>query len=174
MIPESVMRDFPKHNVRSVISTVKVILKYTALACKVIDLVSDIDPCKIAVRYLVNALGSNAVSGKYIVKQHHQPGYIPGCEPRHSLYCNSGHTEYVLKGLMIKMLEKYEKDVEKFCFATSFLDCSIIKFWNFRAMTVIYVCATLIFDGVLLYNKLKKRKVTKSHNFTKLIHINYT
>lgn len=45
-------------------------------------------PCRIATYATTGAGGNYLYSGRYI------PGKIPGCEPSHSLPCNSGYYEY--------------------------------------------------------------------------------
>ena len=60
--------------------------------CSVIEWLTNyaFDSCKVARQYL----GSNAQTGRYVVEGNHIPGQIPGCEPMHSLPCNSGYYQY--------------------------------------------------------------------------------
>ena len=61
-------------------------------SCQAIEYLTGHDLCRIALSYLsshpVNGTATYLVTGNYI------PGYIPGCEPRNSLPCNSGYWEY--------------------------------------------------------------------------------
>ncbi len=45
--------------------------------------------CRIVLRYIINPKKT-----EYSVDAIYHAGYIPGCEPRHSLPCNSGYWEY--------------------------------------------------------------------------------
>ena len=47
------------------------------------------DICRIVLRYITNPKKT-----EYSVDAIYHAGYIPGCEPRHSLPCNSGYWEY--------------------------------------------------------------------------------
>ena len=61
-------------------------------ACGVIQYVADHDICRTVLGYIVTPSGSGeyryTLSGNYIA------GYIPGCEPAHSLPCNQGYWQY--------------------------------------------------------------------------------
>lgn len=80
---------------RSWVSIGLAILKYTNYAltlCQAVQYVSGHDICRIVLSYLASPPGNGSftyeLTGNYI------PGYIPGCEPAHSLPCNSGYWEY--------------------------------------------------------------------------------
>lgn len=61
-------------------------------ACEVIEWLSNytFNPCEVARQYL----GSRARSGRYVIEGEYIPGRVPGCEPMHSLPCNSGYYKY--------------------------------------------------------------------------------
>lgn len=66
----------------------------TALtACTIIEWTVGENPCEIAYKYLLKVVISPR-TGKYRVGSVYHQGYIPGCEPRNSLPCNSGYYEY--------------------------------------------------------------------------------
>lgn len=71
------------------------ILKYASYvltACQAVQYISGHDICRIVLSYISTPHGNGTytyeLTGNYI------PGYIPGCEPSHSLPCNSGYWEY--------------------------------------------------------------------------------
>lgn len=70
----------------------KAILKIVGVvisACSAILYVTEHDVCRIVLSYITNPTKTEySVDGLY-----HQ-GKIPGCEPSHSLECNSGYWEY--------------------------------------------------------------------------------
>lgn len=61
-------------------------------ACSVIEWLTnyEFNSCQVARQYL----GSNARTGRYVVEGNYIPGQVPGCEPMHSLPCNSGYYQY--------------------------------------------------------------------------------
>lgn len=61
-------------------------------ACDVIEWLSNytFNPCQVARQYL----DSRARTGHYVVVGDYIPGRVPGCEPMHSLQCNSGYYKY--------------------------------------------------------------------------------
>lgn len=61
--------------------------------CQAIVYVSGHDVCRIVLSYL----GSRPYKVKYELTGRFIPGRIPGCEPMHSLACNSGYWEYRVK-----------------------------------------------------------------------------
>ena len=60
--------------------------------CQTVQYITGHDICRIVLSYLTAAPSNGTftyeLTGTYI------PGYIPGCEPAHSLPCNSGYWEY--------------------------------------------------------------------------------
>ncbi|MEG2994959.1 MAG: hypothetical protein RR802_06060 [Erysipelotrichaceae bacterium] len=59
--------------------------------CSAVYYVTGVDACRIVLSYLGTNKKNNVryeLTGRYI------PGKIPGCEPSHSLPCNSGYWEY--------------------------------------------------------------------------------
>lgn len=64
--------------------------------CQRIQYVSGHDICRIVLSKLKTSAKPRAryeLTGKFI------PGYIPGCEPRHSGPCNTGYWEYKIVSL---------------------------------------------------------------------------
>lgn len=61
--------------------------------CQAILYVSGHDVCRIVLSYL----GSQPYKVEYELTGRYIPGRIPGCEPMHSLPCNSGYWEYRVK-----------------------------------------------------------------------------
>lgn len=57
--------------------------------CSAIQYVTGHDICRIVLRYITNPKKT-----EYSVDAIYHAGYIPGCEPRYSLPCNSGYWEY--------------------------------------------------------------------------------
>lgn len=59
--------------------------------CSSIDYITGHDVCRI----VLSKLGTSAKpKARYELTGRHIPGYIPGCEPRHSGPCNAGYWEY--------------------------------------------------------------------------------
>ena len=61
--------------------------------CQAVQYVSGHDVCRIVLDYL----GSRPYKVEYELTGRYIPGRIPGCEPMHSLPCNSGYWEYRVK-----------------------------------------------------------------------------
>jgi hypothetical protein len=64
-------------------------------ACGIVELIHPhhLNPCKVIVDYVYAGTGGPP-DGKYEVYATYVPGYIPGCEPRHSAPCNAGYYRY--------------------------------------------------------------------------------
>lgn len=93
-IPEYAIDYEPPVMTRSVIGTIWAVISTTMTACTIFEWTFGPNPCEIAYKYLLRLLGTGATTGKYVVNGTYHPGYIPGCEPRHSSPCNSGYYEY--------------------------------------------------------------------------------
>jgi hypothetical protein len=78
----------------------KAILKfvnYALATCQAIQYFTGHDICRSIVAYILNPPRSGTHT--YTMSGRYKAGYIPGCEPRNSLPCNSGYWEYrVVKG----------------------------------------------------------------------------
>lgn len=93
--PNTFNSEKPEKESRSWITIGLAILKYAnrvLQTCQTIQYVTGHDICRIVLSYLSTPHGNGTytyeLTGNYI------PGYIPGCEPSHSLPCNSGYWEY--------------------------------------------------------------------------------
>lgn len=80
---------------KSYIALVKILLEVVGgvfTVCEIVEWMSNytFNPCQVAREYL----GNHARSGTYIIEGEYIPGRIPGCEPAHSLPCNSGYYKY--------------------------------------------------------------------------------
>lgn len=74
------------------IAIVKVIGGIVGTCLPIIQYVFGHDICRIALEYM--GFGQNDGNYEYLVSGNYVSGYIPGCEPSHSLPCNSGYYEY--------------------------------------------------------------------------------
>ena len=95
IIPEYATNYEPPETMRSItIGTIWAVISNVLTACTIIEWTFGDNPCEIAYKYLIKLLGSNAKTGQYKITGTYHSGYIPGCEPRNSLPCNSGYYEY--------------------------------------------------------------------------------
>lgn len=93
--PNVFQAEIPNTSARSSVSIGLAILKYAnyaLTACQAIQYVTGHDVCRIVLSYLTTPHGNGTYT--YELTGTYRPGYIPGCEPAHSLPCNSGYWEY--------------------------------------------------------------------------------
>lgn len=77
----------------AVAGTIWAVISTAMTACQIIEWTFGENPCEIAYKYLLKVV-TRPRTGKYKVGSVYHQGYIPGCEPRNSLPCNSGYYEY--------------------------------------------------------------------------------
>ncbi|WP_135358253.1 hypothetical protein [Anaerolactibacter massiliensis] len=66
-------------------------ISYVLSGCQSIQYLTGHDICRIVLNYITS---KDTGSYRYLLTGRYIPGYIPGCEPRDSLPCNSGYWEY--------------------------------------------------------------------------------
>lgn len=62
--------------------------------CSAIQYVTGHDICRIVLSRIASQYNGEF---RYVLSGNYIPGYIPGCEPAHSLPCNSGYWEYSVR-----------------------------------------------------------------------------
>lgn len=74
------------------------IISFTLLTCDIVEWIDPKhrNPCNLVIDYIYQGTGGPP-DGKYEVYATYVPGYIPGCEPRHSAPCNAGYYQYSIK-----------------------------------------------------------------------------
>lgn len=85
----------PEGQTRSISGTLIAIVKVVVTSCSIVQLIDSKhrNPCYILVNLIYDGL-SSIPSGNYKIYANYVPGYIPGCEPRHSAPCNAGYWQY--------------------------------------------------------------------------------